>query len=83
MQHVGGFRTTGSSVLDLAWVAAGRFDGYVDLGLQPWDIAAGTLLVCEAGGTVSHIAGAQRMFETASIIAGAQSTHNALLAALS
>lgn len=82
MERVGGFRVTGSSALDLAWVATGRFDGYIDLGLQPWDIAAGALLVREAGGVVSDIGGGQRMFETASIIAGDATTHEALHVAL-
>src|SRR5262245_51018002 len=45
MKHVSGLRRTGSAAIDLAWVAAGRFDGYVDQGLAPWDVAAGLLLV--------------------------------------
>ncbi|WP_415835072.1 inositol monophosphatase family protein, partial [Corallococcus soli] len=52
-----GMRRTGSAALDLAYVAAGRFDGYFEFGLKPWDIAAGSLLVSEAGGVIVHIDG--------------------------
>ncbi|QAT83456.1 inositol-1-monophosphatase [Corallococcus coralloides] len=52
-----GMRRTGSAALDLAYVAAGRFDGYFEFGLKPWDIAAGGLLVAEAGGVIVHIDG--------------------------
>jgi myo-inositol-1(or 4)-monophosphatase len=50
MPHVAGIRRFGAAALDLAWVAAGRYDGYWELGLKPWDMAAGLLLVREAGG---------------------------------
>lgn len=50
MHHSRGVRRFGSAALDLAWVACGRFDGYWEMGLAPWDVAAGTLLVREAGG---------------------------------
>jgi myo-inositol-1(or 4)-monophosphatase len=50
MPQVAGIRRFGSAALDLAWVAAGRFDGYWELGIKPWDMAAGLLLVREAGG---------------------------------
>jgi myo-inositol-1(or 4)-monophosphatase len=53
-----GMRRTGSAALDLAYVAAGRFDGYFEFGLKPWDEAAGALLVQEAGGVVVRIDGA-------------------------
>ncbi len=52
-----GIRRMGSAALDLAYVACGRFDGYFEFGLQPWDIAAGSLLIEEAGGAVSRIDG--------------------------
>ena len=51
---VAGIRRMGAASLDFAWVAAGRFDGYWEFGLAPWDVAAGVLLVQEAGGVVSH-----------------------------
>jgi myo-inositol-1(or 4)-monophosphatase len=53
MPQVAGLRRFGAAALDLAWVAAGRFDGYWEIGIKPWDIAAGTLLVREAGGYVT------------------------------
>jgi myo-inositol-1(or 4)-monophosphatase len=82
MEQAGGLRRTGSAAIDLAWVAAGRFDGYCEHNLSPWDIAAGTLLVREAGGFVSDAEGGQRMHETGSIVAGNQVVHRALLATL-
>jgi len=63
------FRRAGSAALDLAYVACGRLDGYVELGLGPWDIAAGALLVQEAGGVVMDIAGGERWLESGHIIA--------------
>ena len=81
-QKVAGVRRFGSAALDLAWVAAGRFDGYVEHHLKPWDVAAGSLLVREAGGFVTDAAGGQEMFETGSVVAGNQTVHRALLAAL-
>ncbi len=55
--RVSGVRRFGSAALDLAWTAAGRYDGYWERGLAPWDVAAGLLLVTEAGGVVSAIEG--------------------------
>ncbi len=57
-QHVAGVRRFGSAALDMAWVAAGRFDGYWERGVKAWDVAAGGLLVLEAGGAVSDADGA-------------------------
>ena len=54
-ERVGGIRRFGSAALDLAWVACGRFDGFWERGLKPWDVAAGNLLVREAGGVVSGL----------------------------
>lgn len=54
-QRVAGIRRLGSSALDLAWVAAGRYDAYWERNLQPWDVAAGLLFVTEAGGLVTSI----------------------------
>src|SRR5690606_13685886 len=50
MHHSRGIRRQGSAALDMAWVACGRFDGYWEMGLSPWDVAAGTVIVREAGG---------------------------------
>jgi myo-inositol-1(or 4)-monophosphatase len=82
MGQVGGLRRTGSAAIDLAWVASGRFDGYYERNLSPWDVAAGALLVREAGGFVTDAAGGPRSASGESIVAGNQSIHRALIAAL-
>ncbi len=79
MGEVAGVRRTGSAALDLAWTAAGRFDGYWERNLRPWDLAAGILLVREAGGFVSDLAGGEHMLETGTILAGNAMIHKALL----
>ena len=73
-----GIRRFGSAALDLAFVAAGRFEGFWETGLQPWDIAAGILLVREAGGLVTDIEGGDKMMETGSIVAGNPAVHGPL-----
>lgn len=62
-------RRPGTASLDLAYVACGRFDGYWELGLKPWDMAAGALLVQEAGGVIMDITGGDRWLESGHIIA--------------
>ncbi len=57
LKHVNGVRRLGSAALDFAWTAAGRFDGYWEYSLGPWDMAAGALLVTEAGGTITDARG--------------------------
>jgi myo-inositol-1(or 4)-monophosphatase len=59
MPATAGVRRFGSAALDLAWASAGRYDGYWELGLKPWDVAAGVLILREAGGTVTDPAGAE------------------------
>jgi myo-inositol-1(or 4)-monophosphatase len=59
MPVTAGVRRFGSAALDLAWVAAGRYDGFWELGLKPWDVAAGALIVREAGGSVTDPGGAE------------------------
>jgi myo-inositol-1(or 4)-monophosphatase len=66
-QRVSGVRRFGSAALDLAYVAAGRFDGYWERGLGRWDMAAGVLMVTEAGGVVSDADGGERPLETGTI----------------
>ncbi len=78
MPEVAGIRRFGSAALDLAWVAAGRFDGYWEAGLQPWDVAAGILLVREAGGFVTDFRGGERVLERQEIVAGNDRIHNKL-----
>ncbi len=63
------FRRAGAASLDLAYVACGRLDGYVELALEPWDVAAGALMVQEAGGVVMDITGGERWLESGHIIA--------------
>ncbi len=75
MEVSAGIRRMGSAALDLAYVAAGRYDGYWEDGIKSWDMAAGLLLVREAGGFVTDIAGGGRMFETGSVIAANDHLH--------
>ncbi|MEP7241424.1 MAG: inositol monophosphatase family protein [Devosia sp.] len=74
-----GIRRTGSACIDLAWVAAGRFDGFWEGRLKPWDMAAGSLIVREAGGTVTDYAGTQGSLANGEVIAGNAEIHGALL----
>ena len=69
-QRVAGVRRNGSAALDLAWVAAGRLDGFWERDLKPWDIAAGLLLVTEAGGAVTDADGGEAMIAKGSVCAG-------------
>ncbi|WP_397416707.1 inositol monophosphatase family protein, partial [Phenylobacterium sp.] len=78
-QQVAGVRRFGSAALDLAWVAAGRFDGYWERDLSPWDLAAGLLLVTEAGGKVTDAEGGDAVLAQGSIIAGNLDLHPKIL----
>jgi len=64
-----GIRRAGSAALDLAYVAAGRLDGFWELGLSPWDMAAGVLLIEEAGGFVTDFSGEKAFLESGNIVA--------------
>jgi myo-inositol-1(or 4)-monophosphatase len=75
---VSGVRRFGSAALDLAWVAAGRMDGFWEDGLHPWDAAAGILLVREAGGFVTDFKGADRAYEKGEYLAAASGIHSRL-----
>ncbi len=79
MAEVAGVRRFGSAALDLAWVAAGRYDGFWERGLSSWDIAAGLLLVREAGGTITDLQGGARVLETGDILAANENMHPILL----
>jgi myo-inositol-1(or 4)-monophosphatase len=72
-------RRPGAAALDLAWVAAGVFDGFFELSLSPWDVDAGALLVREAGGRVTDWDGGDSWLETGNILAGPPAVHAALL----
>ena len=63
-------RRQGAAALDLAYLAAGRLDGFVELGLKPWDIAAGAVIVREAGGFIADAAGGERFLATGNVVAG-------------
>ena len=80
MQKTAGVRRPGSAALDLAYVAAGRVDGYWEFGLAPWDTAAGTLLVTEAGGMVGTLSGHEYKQE-GHIVAGNPKIYAALIEA--
>ena len=70
MHKTAGVRRPGAAALDLAWVAAGRIDGFWELGLSPWDMAGGALLITEAGGLVGDLSGEQNYLETGNIVGG-------------
>jgi len=63
-----GIRRAGAAALDLAYVAAGRLDGFWEFGLKPWDMAAGALLIREAGGLVSDVSGGQDFLESGNLV---------------
>lgn len=77
--RVAGLRRFGAAALDLAWVAAGRFDAFWERDLAPWDTAAGILLVREAGGFATDLAGGDAIFGRRQVIAGNEFLHKALL----
>ena len=76
--EVAGIRRFGSAALDLAWVAAGRFDAFWESDLKPWDVAAGMLLVREAGGFVTDFRGQDRAMERNEFLAANESLHSRL-----
>ena len=78
-QEAADLRRAGSAALDLAYVAAGRFDGYWELGLKPWDMAAGALLVTEAGGLVGDLSGGNQFLQQGHIVCGAPKVFKGLL----
>jgi myo-inositol-1(or 4)-monophosphatase len=80
MKEVAGVRRTGSAALDLSWTAAGRFDAYWERGILPWDMAAGIVLVREAGGVVSDFSGGATMLESSEVLATNAALQKGLLA---
>jgi myo-inositol-1(or 4)-monophosphatase len=79
MTRAGGVRRLGAAAIDLAFVAAGRFDGFWERGLKSWDMAAGLLLIREAGGYVSDADGGPNMLTTGGVCAGNEFIHRQLL----
>jgi len=78
LSQTAGVRRPGAASLDLAWLAAGRYDGFWEFGLNTWDIAAGSLLVREAGGLISELDGDGDYLESGNIVAGSPKVHEAL-----
>lgn len=74
-----GIRRAGAASLDLAYVAAGRLDGFWEIGLNPWDMAAGVLLIQEAGGLVSDFSGGHDFLETGNLVAGSPKVFKEIL----
>jgi myo-inositol-1(or 4)-monophosphatase len=79
MQHSHGLRRPGSAATDLAYTAAGRFDSFYEYSLSPWDVAAGILLVREAGGTVTNFEGGDDAIFTKEIVATNSKLHPEML----
>jgi myo-inositol-1(or 4)-monophosphatase len=81
-EQVAGLRRFGAAALDLAWVAAGRLDGYWERDLKPWDMAAGLCLIREAGGYVSDVTGGDDIFATGHVVAGNETIQKELVRVL-
>ncbi|MBE3111503.1 MAG: inositol monophosphatase [Acidobacteria bacterium] len=79
MASSAGVRRCGAAALDLAWTAAGRFDGFWERNLRAWDIAAGIVILREAGGYVSDTDGKDRMLKSGNVVAGNEAIHRKLL----
>ena len=73
-----GVRRAGSAALDLCYVAAGRVDGFWELGLKPWDVAAGALMIREAGGRISDFHGTDKFLDSGDVVAGTPKVYAAL-----
>ena len=81
-EQVAGIRRTGAAALDLAWVAAGRFDAFWERNLSPWDMAAGMVLIREAGGYVTDADGGDKILDKGSVVVGNEEIQRSLLALL-
>ena len=79
LQRFEDLRRAGAAALDLAWTAAGTFDGFFELGLNTWDVAAGAALVIEVGGRVTDWSGGEGWAESGNILAASPAVHEALL----
>jgi myo-inositol-1(or 4)-monophosphatase len=78
-EHTAGVRRPGAAALDLSYVAAGRLDGFWELGLSPWDVAAGSLLIIEAGGLIADFTGGANYLEAGNVVCGAPKVFDQLL----
>ena len=79
VRSTAGLRRAGSAAIDLAYTACGRYDGFFELGLSRWDLAAGALLVREAGGTVTDVLGGDGYLESGDIVAAGTPMHEMLV----
>jgi len=79
IKETSGVRRAGSAALDLAAVACGRFDGFWEFGLKPWDLAAGCLMIQEAGGLVSDVRGGANYFDSGNVVVGNPRIHAEML----
>jgi len=77
--EVSDLRRAGSAALDLAYLACGRFDGFFEVGLSPWDCAAASLMIKEAGGIITNFGGGDDFLSTGNIVAGNAFTHSVML----
>jgi myo-inositol-1(or 4)-monophosphatase len=82
LERVNGIRRLGSAALDLAWLAAGRYDAYWEMDVAPWDMAAGAIIVTEAGGTVTGVDGRPRLPASGPILASNGVLHEELVTLL-
>ena len=82
MQNSAGVRRAGSAALDLAFVAAGRLDTFWEIGLAPWDIAAGSLLITEAGGYIGDLQGGKDYLKSGNIVGGNLKLFEAMITTL-
>lgn len=80
VRSTSGIRRAGSAAIDLVYTACGRYDGFWEIGLSPWDIAAGALIVREAGGRATDVRGGGDFLKEGSICAGGPTIHDAMLA---
>ena len=83
MQHCAGLRRPGAAALDLCYVAAGYYDGFFETGLSPWDVAAGSLLITEAGGLVGNFTGESDYLYQREVVAGNPKVYGQLVQLLS
>jgi myo-inositol-1(or 4)-monophosphatase len=78
LMHTSGVRRTGAAALDLCYVAAGRLEGFWETGLQKWDLAAGALIIREAGGIISGMDGSEDFLDTGHVLTGSPKIYSAL-----
>ncbi|MBN9463702.1 MAG: inositol monophosphatase [Burkholderiales bacterium] len=81
-ERAGGIRRPGAAALDLAYVACGRFDGFFEMGLMPWDVAAGSLMITEAGGLIGNFTGEADYLFTERVVAGTPKIFVAMISLL-